>query len=193
LHTISDLQRLGEVELTHRYGSEGARLARLAHGVDDRTVQAQRAVKSISAETTFDQDIAAFRPLELRLWRLSERVSARLKTAALAGSTVTLKLKTVDFRIRTRAQSLGHPTQLAARIFATGRDLLGREVDGTMFRLIGIGVSALSGADGAAFADFIDRRTADAEQAIDRLRRRFGDGVVIRGVALDADEESQEE
>ena len=44
---------------------------------------------------------------------------------------MTLKLKTADFRIRTRAQSLGHPTQLAARIFAAGRDLLARETDGT--------------------------------------------------------------
>jgi DNA polymerase-4 len=105
---------------------------------------------------------------------------------------VTLKLKTADFRIRTRAQSLARPTQLAARIFATGRDLLGREIDGTMFRLLGIGVSALDAADGADFADLLDRRTADAEQAIDRLRERFGDEAIIKGLALDEpDDEPQ--
>src|SRR4030095_5208883 len=80
LYTIGDLQRAGERELTRRYGAEGARLARLAHGLDDdRPVRADRETKSISAETTFDQDIADFRPLELRLWRLSEKVSRRLK------------------------------------------------------------------------------------------------------------------
>ena len=79
LRTIGDLQRADERELMRRYGSEGARLARLAHGLDDRPVNADRETKSISAETTFDQDIADFRPLELRLWRLSEKVSARLK------------------------------------------------------------------------------------------------------------------
>ena len=193
LRTIGDLQRAGEVALARRYGAEGARLARLAHGLDDRPVRAEREAKSISAETTFDRDIADFRPLELRLWRLSEKVSTRLKLNALAGSTVTLKLKTADFRIRTRAHSLGHPTQLATRIFAAGRDLLARETDGTMFRLLGIGVSALCEADGADFADLIDRRTADAEQAIDQLREKFGREAVIKGLALESDDEEEDE
>jgi DNA polymerase IV len=191
LRTIGDLQRAGEGELRRRYGVEGARLARLARGLDDRPVRAEREAKSISAETTFDHDIADFRPLELRLWRLAEKVSARLKTNALAGSTVTLKLKTADFRIRTRAQSLSHPTQLASRIFSAGRDLLAHETDGTMYRLIGIGLSALCDADGADFADLIDRRSAEAEQAIDRLRERFGDEAVIKGLALDGDNEDE--
>jgi DNA polymerase-4 len=193
LRTIGDLQRAGETELRRLYGAEGVRLARLAYGLDDRPVKAEREAKSISAETTFDHDIADFRPLELRLWRLAEKVSARLKASELAGTTVTLKLKTADFRIRTRAHSFGHATQLAARIFAAGRDLLARETDGTMFRLIGIGVSALSDADGADFADLIDRRTAEAEQAMDRLRERFGDDAVVKGLALDGDDDDLEE
>jgi DNA polymerase-4 len=193
LRTIGDLQRAGETELRRLYGAEGVRLARLAYGLDDRPVKAEREAKSISAETTFDHDIAEFRPLELRLWRLAEKVSARLKASELAGTTVTLKLKTADFRIRTRAHSFGHATQLAARIFAAGRDLLARETDGTMFRLIGIGVSGLSDADGADFADLIDRRTAEAEQAMDRLRERFGDDAVVKGLALDHDDDDLEE
>jgi DNA polymerase IV len=191
LRTIGDLQRAGETELRRLYGVEGVRLARLAYGLDDRPVRAEREAKSISAETTFDHDIAEFRPLELRLWRLAEKVSARLKASELAGTT--LKLKTADFRIRTRAHSFGHATQLASRIFAAGRDLLARETDGTMFRLIGIGVSALSDADGADFADLIDRRTAEAEQAMDRLRERFGDDAVVKGLAFDRDDDGLEE
>ena len=193
LRTIGDLQRAGETELRRLYGVEGVRLARLAYGLDDRPVRAEREAKSISAETTFDHDIADFRPLELRLWRLAEKVSARLKASELAGTTVTLKLKTADFRIRTRAHSFGHATRLASRIFAAGRDLLARETDGTMFRLIGIGVSALSDADGADFADLIDRRTAEAEQAMDRLRERFGDDAVVKGLAFDRDDDGLEE
>ena len=188
LRTIGDLQRAGDRELRRRYGTEGARLFRLAHGLDDRPVQPEREAKSISAETTFERDIADFRPLELRLWRLAEKVSSRLKANGLAGSTVTLKLKSADFRIRTRAQSVAHPTQLAARIFAVGRELLGRETDGTMFRLIGIGLSGLCDAEGADFADLIDRRSARAEQAMDRLRERFGEEAVVKGLALEGDE-----
>jgi DNA polymerase-4 len=193
VRTIGDLQRLGERELMRRYGAEGRRLARLAHGIDDRCVQAQRETKSISAETTFERDLADFRPLELHLWQLCERVSSRLKRSALAGSTVTLKLKTADFRLRTRAQSLAHPTQLAGRIFGVGRDLLATQADGTMFRLIGIGMSSLGPAEGAELADLVDRRTAEAEQAMDRLRERFGERAVIRGLAFNADDEEPDD
>ena len=185
VRTIGDLQRTGETELTRRYGTEGRRLAHLAQGIDDRPVRSGREAKSISAETTFDRDLAEFRPLEVRLWQLAEKVSARLKAGELAGSTVTLKLKTADFQIRTRAHSLNHPTQLAARIFAAGRDLLARETDGTQFRLIGLGLSGLAAADGADRADLLDRRTAEAEQAVDQLRKRFGDEAVVKGFALD--------
>ncbi len=189
VRTIADLQQLGSAELARRYGTEGARLARLASGIDDRPVRPSREAKSISAETTFVRDLADFRPLELHLWRLTERVSARLKAQQLAGSTVNLKLKTADFRIRTRAQSLGHPTQLAARLFAAARELLERETDGSAFRLIGIGVSALAQADGSDFADLLDRRTAEAEQAVDRLRERFGDDAVVKGLAFDRNDD----
>jgi DNA polymerase-4 len=185
LRTIGDLVRIGEVELMRRYGAEGVRLSRLARGLDDRRVTPERETKSVSAETTFDHDIAEFRQLELRLWRLSEKVSARLKDSELAGSTVTLKLKTADFRIRTRAYSYDHPTQLAAKIFAAGRELLTRETDGTQFRLLGIGVTALCDANAADLTDLLDRRTTQAEHAIDRLRERFGDEAVVKGLALD--------
>jgi DNA polymerase-4 len=186
LRTIGDLERAGEKDLVRRYGAEGARLFRLSHGLDeDRPVEPEREAKSISAETTFERDIADFRPLELRLWHLCEKVSARLKHNELAGATVTLKLKTADFRIRTRAQSLSHPTQLASRIFGAGRELLAHETDGTQFRLIGIGMSALTPADGADRGDLLDRRTAEAEEAVDRLRKKFGDEAVVRGLALD--------
>jgi len=184
---ISDLQGAEEHDLIRRYGQEGARLWYLARGIDTREVNPERDTKSISAETTFERDIGEFRPLEQNLWDLTERVAARLKANALAGSTVTLKLKSADFKIRTRARALGHPTQLAAHIFAAGRDLLALELGRTRFRLIGIGVSHLQDAAGDDFADLIDRRTAEAEQAVDRLRAKFGRDAVVRGLALEDD------
>ena len=183
--TIADLQRADEHDLMRRYGEEGLRLWRLARGIDTRSVNPERDTKSISAETTFNHDIGEFRPLEQYLWDLTERVSTRLKANALAGSTVTLKLKGADFKIRTRARALGAPTQLASRIFAAGRDLLKHEVGATRFRLIGIGVSNLEDAIGGDFADLIDRRAAEAEHAVDRLRSKFGRNAVVKGLALD--------
>jgi DNA polymerase-4 len=186
--TIADLQRADETELMRRYGAEGQRLARLARGIDQRSVSPDRETKSVSAETTFAADIADQRTLERLLWELCEKVSARLKAKDIAGATVTLKLKTADFRLRTRARSLPAPTQLAAMIFEQGRELLAREVDGTQFRLLGIGVSALTGDEGADPADLVNahaQRTAAAEHAMDRLRDRFGRSAVIRGRSIE--------
>jgi len=186
--TIADLQRSDERELMRRYGEEGSRLWRLARGIDARSVDPDRETKSISAETTFERDIGEFRPLEQMLWELTEKVSRRLKANGLAGSTVTLKLKSADFKIRTRARALSAPTQLAARIFAAGRDLLRHEVGATRFRLIGIGLSNLVDATGDDdLADLLNRREAQAEHAVDKLRSKFGRDAVVKGLALDED------
>ncbi|MBX6425836.1 MAG: DNA polymerase IV [Variibacter sp.] len=189
---IGDLQRADEASLIRRYGAEGLRLARLSRGIDLRRVDPAREAKSVSAETTFEQDIATFRALERRLWTLSEKVSTRLKDKRLAGSTVTLKLKTADFRLRTRAKSLSRPSALAEDIFAAGRALLERETDGTRFRLLGIGVSNLVPLDEALKGDLIEpgaSRVGAREQAVDRLRRRFGPRAIVRGLAFAADDE----
>ena len=183
--TIADLQRAEERDLMRRYGEEGMRLWRLARGIDTRRVDPERETKSVSAETTFDRDIGDFRPLEQTLWELTEKVSGRLKKQALAGSTVTLKLKSADFKIRTRARSLNGPTQLAATIFAAGRDLLKNEVGGTRYRLIGIGVSHLEEVSGEELSDLLNRREAQAEHAIDRLREKFGKAAVVKGLAIE--------
>ena len=186
---IADLQQASEAELTRRYGEEGRRLARLARGIDARTVSADRETKSVSSETTFERDLSDFRALERILWSQTEEVSARLKAKELAGSTVTLKLKTADFTIRTRARSLPSPTQLASRIFAAARDLLKREADGTRFRLLGVGLTALTAAAEADPADLVDGRAAQAEHAVDRVRARFGGDAVVRGLAFERREE----
>jgi DNA polymerase-4 len=59
---------------------------------------------------------------------------------------------------------------------------LEHETDGTRFRLLGVGVSALDSADAADPADLVDGRAALAEHAIDDLRARFGDTVLVRGL-----------
>ncbi|WP_458760710.1 DNA polymerase IV [Afipia sp. TerB] len=182
---ISDLQRAEETDLMKQLGSEGRRLWRLARGIDDRKVVPDRNAKTISSETTFEDDIRDFATMERVLWRLCEKVSARLKAGDLCGSTITLKLKTADFRQRTRAQSVSTPTQLATRIFATAREMLVREIDGTAFRLIGAGVSALKPGSMADESDLLNRRAAHAERAMDDVRKKFGSASLIRGISYE--------
>jgi DNA polymerase-4 len=185
---ISDLQRADETDLMKQFGGEGRRLWRLARGIDDRLVVADRGAKTISNETTFNEDIRDYATLEKILWRLSEKVSSRLKSSELSGTTVTLKLKTADFRQRTRSQSIQSPTQMAARIFDISREMLAKEIDGTAFRLIGTGVSALKPGNEAGDDNMLDRRSSHAERAMDDLRKKFGSAAVIRGIAYDGPE-----
>ena len=182
--TIGQLQRAAPEELMKRYGESGARLARLARGEDARAITPDGEMKTVSAETTFNTDLRTFDELSTELLALSERLSERIKAKGIVGDTVTLKLKSAAFRLRTRARHLMMPTQLASVLFEAGSQLLAREIDGTAFRLIGIGISGLSEADGRDPADLIEpeiARRAAAERAMDSVRTRFGRDAVIRG------------
>jgi DNA polymerase-4 len=168
-------------------GSDAPRLARLALGEDVRPVEPHRETKSISAETTMGTDIADLAELEPILWRLSEKVSARLKRTGLAGQSVTLKLKDRNFRLRTRTRSGFPPTQLASRLFAPARDMLRENADGTAFRLIGIGAGDLCDSDEADRGDLADTHVAEErkiEAALDSIRDRFGREAVQKGLAF---------
>ena len=191
---IADLQRADEIELMQPLSAEGRRLWRLARGIDDRAVVPDRGAKTISSETTFETDIRDFATLERTLWRLSEKVSSRLKSSDLSGSTVTLKLKTADFRQRTRSQSIHAPTQLAAKIFAAARDMLAQgnrrhRVPADRHRR----QRAASRLAGRRLPTCWTAARAHAERAIDGLRKKFGQAAVIRGIAYDGPEKAVEE
>ncbi|HEX9859116.1 MAG TPA: DNA polymerase IV, partial [Paracoccaceae bacterium] len=161
-------------------------------GQDHRAVNRDEKLKSISKETTFNEDTADRDLLDGHLWRLAEQVSDRAKARDLSGRTVTLKLKRGDFTAITRRHSLPEPTQTADRIYREARALMdalmntGR--DPGPFRLIGVGISDLGPGDQAdSSGDLLDpgaaRRSA-AERATDRIRAKFGKDAIIKGRAL---------
>ena len=192
LTRISQLQKMEETDLMARYGVMGRRLWRLSRGLDDRRISSSNIAKSISAETTFFDDISSAEELRRKLWPLCEKVAARAKTAQKSGQTVVLKLKTGDFKSRTRSVTLPDPTQLAEVIFRTGAPLLAKETDGTAFRLLGIGISNLHDQNSADPPDMLDpsaTRRAEAERAMDRVRARFGDTAIIKGRGMKSEKD----
>jgi DNA polymerase-4 len=182
--TIGQLQDADPKHLAERYGATGLWLYQMAQAQDSRRVDPEGEMKTISSETTFAKDLASYAELESVLWRQAERVSARAKAKGLAGKTIVLKLKTADFRLRTRSASLDAPTQLADRIFRAARPALKREANGTRFRLLGVGLSNLAPAQGADPLSLIDTQSdkrAAAERAMDRIRAKFGGEAVGTG------------
>ena len=188
---ISQLQQMEKTDLMRRFGSMGARLYHLSRGEDQRIVSTDDHSKSISAETTFNTDISDRAELERILWPLAEKVSRRAKAEGVAGHTVVLKLKTADFKTRTRNVSLSDPTLLANRIYDAALPLLARETTGTAFRLIGVGISGLAEARPEQETETLDVTTAaraKAELAVDKIRGKFGTGSVGRGITFGGEE-----
>ena len=181
---IGDIHKRDETDMMKQFGEEGLRLSRLAKGIDNRTVDPHRDSKSVSAETTFDTDISNRDELLAMLFALTEKVGRRLRREGLSGGTVTLKLKTPDFKLITRSRQLGAPTQIGKRIYEVGRELLLAEPDRRRYRLIGIGVSQLHEGSAADHGDLMDTsapREAKLEHMVDKLRDKFGSAVVTRG------------
>jgi DNA polymerase-4 len=186
LSTLRDVLKRPESELARRYGESGLRLARIARGIDNRAVNPERERKSVSAETTFNDDIADKSALKDQLWPLCVKVSDRMKADGVAGRVATLKIKTGAFKTLTRRRTLGQPAQLADTLFRNAAELLDREPDGVSYRLIGAGYSVLEPAFGDS-GDLLDTgalKRARAERAVDAARARFGDGAVMKGRLL---------
>jgi DNA polymerase-4 len=188
IRTIADLRRWDRDDLIRRFGSQGMRLWHLARGEDARPVSRDRAVKSISNETTFSGDIAETEILDGHIWRLAEKVSDRAKANDLAGRTVTLKLKRNDFRTLTRRITLPDGTQTADRLYRAARGLFDAMDHPKPYRLLGVGLADLIPAQAAdREGDLLDPSEAarrEAERATDRIRARFGPDAILKGRAL---------
>jgi len=186
LFTVGDVQRRPREEMELLYGETGGYIAKLALGIDDRGLNTDRESKSVSAETTFNEDIRDPARLRRILWPLCERVAERLKAKNIAGRTVTLKLKTSRFKTLTRNHRLAAPTQLAETIFREAEGMLRKEATGPLFRLIGVGVDQIGDAAGADPRDLFSApgagsRHAEVERAMDSVRAKFGRAAIRKG------------
>ncbi|ATC25453.1 DNA polymerase IV [Caulobacter vibrioides] len=186
LRTVGDIAAADLKLLANRLGSGGMRLHRLAHGQDSRIVDPDQARKTISAETTFNDDLHKREDLEDELWPLCEKVAKQARQEGVAGRVATLKLRTPDFKIHTRRRTLAVPTQTARTLFQVARELLSAEPRGLAYRLIGAGLTEFVDADTAGADMFADeeRRALKSETAIDALRGKFGAAAVVTGRAL---------
>jgi DNA polymerase-4 len=184
LTRIGQLQALDTTTALRLLGEDGPALTRRARGEDSRRVEPLRDTKSVSAETTFARDLSTLHDLERVLWRITERLATRLRAGGWAAGGVTLKLKTGGHALRTRSLRLPSPTALPDLLFAAGQGMLAREVDGTFFRLLGLGAQPLrpaAEADPVDLADPDSGRRVARQHAVDKLRDRFGATIIGRG------------
>jgi len=196
IRTIGDLAGVPREALESAVGrAHGSHLADLARGVDPRGVDPERRVKSVGHEETYPEDRRDREGLHVEVVRMADSVASRLRSAGVAGRTVTLKIRYGDFTTRTRSVTVaGDPLDTGSAVAAAALDLLA-EVDlAPGVRLLGVSVSNLSppagseprqlelefplpgGGPAAGVAVGAARRRA-ADAALDEVRRRFGEGA----------------
>jgi DNA polymerase-4 len=141
VHTIGQFAALPEKVLVGQFGKTGRHLRQLAHGQDDQEVVPDREANSISTETSIAYDIADRHILRRWLLDLVDHVGTRLRRAGVRARTVELKMRSSDFRTRTRSQSLAEATDLTDVLWQAAQELFERSLTADLLpvRLLGSG------------------------------------------------------
>ncbi|MEV6549408.1 DNA polymerase IV [Streptomyces sp. NPDC051597] len=177
--TVADLAEAGEDELVRLLGkAHGASLHRMALGLDDRPVVAERDTKSVSVEDTFDVDLHDRVRVMTEVGRLADRCVQRLRASGHSGRTIVLKVRRYDFSTLTRSETLRGPTDDPAVVReAAGRLLDSVDTTGGV-RLLGVGVSGLADfTQEDLFAQAAGERSAGDQTAAEQAPVEAGTGA----------------
>ncbi len=178
IRTLGELSRANPAALRPIFGRYTERVQQRSAGIDDRPVVPDRDEKQISAEETFDTDIADHARLRAEVVRLADKTCARLRSRELAASCVTLKIRRKDFTTYTRQRHIEPATQETRVVTAVALELLEQWLAAqprAALRLLGVGVSELAP---AAQLDLFTvpqtTRNRELDAAVDRIREKFG-------------------
>ena len=167
-----------ESALTHLFSTRLAAFQLLARGIDTDPVVADRESKSVSHETTFDEDTNDPAVLEPIVHGFLEQLTHDLRLEGLAAGSFTIKLKDTRFRITTRQRTFSTPLNYDPDMWPDVRLALGALLQpGSRYRLVGLGLSDLVAAPEPLF----DRRQREAVTILDQLIERHGSGIVRLG------------
>jgi DNA polymerase-4 len=189
LFTLGQLRRAPESVLWPLFRRDTRQVRERAAGIDDRPVVVDAPEKQISSEETFETDIRDHGRLYSELAHLSERTATRLREKQLRAGQVSIKVRRRDFTTYTRQRSFSPATQETRLITEVATGLLKGWFDEqprVAVRLLGVGVGHLSPAQQLdLFAQRDPVAAGKLDEAVDRIRERFGDASVKRGDSLE--------
>ncbi len=188
IETIGQVAHMPEQDLSRRFGKWGSALWRLANGIDHRSVKPWETQKSISQETTFDEDTGDEEAIHKTLLGLAESLSRLMRKSKLKGRTVTLKIRLEDFSTFTRSKTLSDFVDSTQILKGVAIGLYRKFNKKNMkVRLLGIGVSQLNSVSGEQLGLFEQEAPLDARMTklLDSLQDKYGEGAVKRASLLD--------
>jgi DNA polymerase-4 len=187
LHTVGDIAHTPLPTLQRAVGASlGAHLHQLAWGRDDRVVATRRGPdepdKSMGADETFGRDTDDRDVILREVLRLTAKVTSRMRTARVAGRTVTVKVRFADFTTLTRSRTLPEATDVTQEIYSTAADLfLALGLQRARIRLVGVRVEGLVARESVHHQLVLGAREhgwSEADRAIDKAVLRFGSAAV---------------
>ncbi|OHE76449.1 MAG: hypothetical protein A2107_10640 [Verrucomicrobia bacterium GWF2_62_7] len=186
IHTIGDLQRFPIETLRTRFGVWADEIKSRALGEDDQPVEPYSEVKSISNETTFEEDVSEMRTLERAVRELADEVGRRLRAEGVRARTVQLKLRWSDFTTLTRRATLLEATDDEGRVAEVAIRLMQVELkEPRPVRLVGVGgQNLLRSPRQLELLDRSSNRRDELNRAADEVRARFGAKKLRRGGEL---------
>ncbi len=180
--TIGDLASLPPAAMERRFGKHGSALVARAHGIDTDPVATGDPAKSIGHEHTFGTDTSEPEQIERTVLGMADGVAWRLRAAGLKAATITLKLRDTNFVTISRQTTLDTPADLTEPIYEAALELLRRELHGQRIRLVGVTASNFREREQLAmFAGPDEPRRHQAAEAMDTIRRKYGERAVTRG------------
>jgi DNA polymerase IV len=186
--TIGSIAAADHESLVRSLGSLGEHLYQLSRGHDDRPVVSGWEPKSISSETTFDEDTDDHELLLHTILELADHVAERLRKDNYRARKVTLKLRYSSFSTHTKQQSMEKQVQTGEEIAAIARGLFAQFPLKQKIRLIGVAASDLhrDGDDPQQLGLFEQRsdRKEKLGHTVDEIKEKFGPGALRRGSQL---------
>ncbi len=202
--TIGDLAVCDREYLVRRFGKMGKELLLLANGIDLSPVKpnSEDDVKSIGRSITLPHDTTDIEYAKSVLLELSDDVGMTARRYGKKGRTVQISIKYSDFRSITRQMTVS-PTYLVKDIYSAGIRLLEKNWSREPVRLLGISLSGFSGncrseqislfqMEGIVDEKDSDSKTESLEDAIYKIRRRYGASIIKPGVLVDVDNKGKQ-
>lgn len=182
IKTIRDLQKLPFEFLHRRFGAQGITLFNLCRGIDNREIENESNVKSISREHTFNFDSSNRDEWKKMLFLLSQDVARRARHKNVKGRTIVLTYRKTDFSRHSRRITLQQSTNIAKLIYEYANSLL-CQIKEPSIRLVGVG---LTGLDDTTQIDLFEEELSSkdweiSEQTVDKIVSRFGKNIIVKG------------
>lgn len=183
IYTIGELAQRNVKELVKIFGKNGEQIWQLANGIDEREVETEREIKSISNEFTFQQDTDNKERIESILLSLCEKVSGRLRSEGLKAKTITLKIRLDNFETYNRAVTIDSPTNFADIIFGEIKNIYNNfQTKGRKIRLLGVKTSnfSLHKSQRGLFNKKREEQREKIHKAIEKIKDKFGEDAIYR-------------